>query len=71
MPEQEVEQRCFINYATRAFVPRGVNFDRDLLFVPVAGPKPNLSDCFTQMEQHQPCGYELAVIDHGKSSDMS
>ena len=67
MPKPGKVDHKFKNLTARWYVPRVIYFDLESLLLPVYGPQPDPRKYSTQtIEDHQPCGYALAVNEFGK-----
>ncbi len=68
MPTNTNDSVAFKRYEARWFAPFVLYYDFESLIVPLdtTFDDPNKSST-TTLERHQPCGYSLALVEHGKT----
>ena len=61
----------FRNWKARWFLPIVLYFDTESYPVPIATAQPSPSTSHTvAIEKHEPCGYAIAAIEHGKATPV-
>ena len=71
MPKQSNTSLQFQNRKACWFLPIVLYFDTESYLVPIATAQPSLStSCTVAIEKHEPCGYAIAAIEHGKATPV-
>ena len=71
MPKESNTSLQFRNWKARWFLPIVLYFDTESYLVPIATAQPSPSTSYTvAIEKHEPCGYAIAAIEHGKATPV-
>ena len=71
MPKESNTSLQFRNWKARWFLPIVLCFDTESCLVPIATAQPSSSTSYTVAnEKHEPCGYAIAAIEHGKATPV-
>ena len=71
MPKESNTSLHFRNRKARWFLPIVLYFDTESYLVPIATAQSALSISYTvAFEKHEPCGYDIAAIEHGKATPV-
>ena len=71
MPKESNTYLQFRNWKARWFLPIVQYFDKESYLVPIATAQPSPSTSYTvAIEKHEPCGYAIAAIEHGKATPV-
>ena len=69
MPKESNTSLQFRNWKALWFLPIVLYFGTKFYFVPITTAQPSPSTCYTiAIEKHEPCGYVIAAIEHGKAT---